>query len=415
MACGEFGPGRMAEPDDIVEAIENLLADAPAKRGGATSKSLSGRHVLITSGPTQEPIDPVRYIANRSSGKQGHALARAAQALGATVTLVSGPVTLPDPEGVRVVKVETANEMLAAVQQALPADIAICAAAVADWRAADEAPHKLKKSGQATEAELKLTLNPDILATISKPGPKRPRLVVGFAAETENLIENAKAKLRTKGADWIVANDVWPGTGAMGGDKTQVHIVTGGGVENWPPMTKDEMAQRLLAQIAAALARDALGGGMSKDGAEVTLRVRRLPHGEGLELPTYQSAHAAGLDLVAGVPADAPMILPPGARGLVPTGLSIELPPGYEAQVRPRSGLALKHGVTLLNSPGTIDADYRGEVMVLLVNHGAEPFTVRRGDRIAQLIVASVEHVAIVEVAELGNTTRGAGGFGSTG
>ena len=154
---------------------------------------------------------------------------------------------------------------------------------------------------------------------------------------------------------------------------------------------------------------------MSTDGAGVTLRVRRLPHGEGLELPAYQSAHAAGLDLVAGVAADSPMILPPGARGMVPTGLSIELPAGYEAQLRPRSGLALKHGVTLLNSPGTIDADYRGEVMVLLVNHGAEPFTVRRGDRIAQLIVASVEHVAIVEVAELGNTTRGAGGFGSTG
>ena len=254
MACGEFGPGRMAEPDDIVETIENLLADAPAKRaGGTASKSLSGRHVLITSGPTQEPIDPVRYIANRSSGKQGHALARAAQALDATVTLVSGPVTLPDPEGVRVVKVETANEMLAAVLQALPADIAICAAAVADWRAADEATHKLKKSGQVTEAELKLTINPDILATISKPGPRRPRLVVGFAAETENLIENATAKRRAKGADWIVANDVWPGTGAMGGDKTQVHIITGGGVENWPPMTKDEMAQRLLAQIAEAL------------------------------------------------------------------------------------------------------------------------------------------------------------------
>jgi phosphopantothenoylcysteine decarboxylase/phosphopantothenate--cysteine ligase len=254
MACGEFGPGRMAEPDDIVKAIENLLAHAPAKRGGgaATSKSLSGRHVLITSGPTREPIDPVRYIANRSSGKQGHALARAAQALGASVTLVSGPVTLPDPEGVRVVKVETANEMLAAVQQALPADIVICAAAVADWRAADEAPHKLKKNGQ-TEAELKLTLNPDILATVSKPGPKRPRLVVGFAAETENLIENAKAKQRTKGADWIVANDVWPGTGSMGSDKTQVHIVTSDGVENWPPMTKDEMAQRLLAQIAASM------------------------------------------------------------------------------------------------------------------------------------------------------------------
>ena len=154
---------------------------------------------------------------------------------------------------------------------------------------------------------------------------------------------------------------------------------------------------------------------MSKGGAEVTLRVRRLPHGEGLALPAYQSVHAAGLDLLAGLPADAPMVLLSGARALIPTGLSIELPPGYEAQIRPRSGLALKHGVTLLNSPGTVDADYRGEIMVLLINHGAEPFTVRRGDRIAQLIVSSVEHVAIVEVEELGNTTRGAGGFGSTG
>jgi len=154
---------------------------------------------------------------------------------------------------------------------------------------------------------------------------------------------------------------------------------------------------------------------MSKGGAEVTLRVRRLPHGEGLALPAYQSVHAAGLDLLAGLPADAPMVLPSGARALIPTGLSIELPPGYEAQIRPRSGLALKHGVTLLNSPGTVDADYRGEIMVLLINHGAEPFTIRRGDRIAQLIVASVAHVAVVEVEELANTTRGAGSFGSTG
>ena len=154
---------------------------------------------------------------------------------------------------------------------------------------------------------------------------------------------------------------------------------------------------------------------MSKGGAEVTLRVRRLPHGEGLALPAYQSVHAAGLDLLAGLPADAPMVLPSGARTLIPTGLSIELPPGYEAQIRPRSGLALKHGVTLLNSPGTVDADYRGEIMVLLINHGAEPFTIRSGDRIAQLIVASVAHVAVVEVEELANTTRGAGGFGSTG
>jgi phosphopantothenoylcysteine decarboxylase/phosphopantothenate--cysteine ligase len=256
MACGEYGPGRMAEPQAILETIESLLADQQAMGRGAPAKPLGsplrGRRVLVTSGPTQEPIDPVRYIANRSSGKQGHALARAAAALGAEVTLVSGPVALPDPQGVTVVKVETAHEMLAATLAALPADIAICAAAVADWRAADESPQKLKKQNQV-EAELKLALNPDILATISKPGPKRPTLVIGFAAETENLIENATAKRRSKGADWIVANDVWPGTGAMGGDRTQVHLITGAGVEDWPPLSKDETAARILARAAEAL------------------------------------------------------------------------------------------------------------------------------------------------------------------
>jgi len=253
MACGEYGPGRMAEPQAILEAIERLLgaAAAPLARG-TPLHTLAGRRVLITSGPTQEPIDPVRYIANRSSGKQGHALARAAAALGAEVTLVSGPVALPDPQGVTVVKVETAHEMLAATLAALPADIVICAAAVADWRAADEAPQKLKRQNQA-ETSLKLTQNPDILATIAKPGPKRPLLVIGFAAETENLIENAVAKRRTKGADWIVANDVWPGTGAMGGDSTQIHLVTASGVEDWPPLSKDETAARLLARAADAL------------------------------------------------------------------------------------------------------------------------------------------------------------------
>jgi phosphopantothenoylcysteine decarboxylase/phosphopantothenate--cysteine ligase len=254
MACGEFGPGRMAEPEAILAAIERVLgAEATAPQTSATTlRSLAGRRVLITSGPTQEPIDPVRYIANRSSGKQGHALARAAAALGADVTLVSGPVALPDPQGVRVVKVETAHEMLAATLAALPADIAIFAAAVADWRAADTAEQKLKKQNQS-EAELKLALNPDILATVAKPGPKRPRLVIGFAAETENLIENAKVKRQVKNADWIVANDVWPGTGAMGGDDTQIHLVTAQGVEDWPPLSKDETAARLLARAAGAL------------------------------------------------------------------------------------------------------------------------------------------------------------------
>lgn len=246
MACGEFGPGRMAEPTAILDSIARLL-------GAKAEGPLAGRRVLITSGPTQEPIDPVRYIANRSSGKQGHALARAAAALGAEVTLVSGPVALPDPDGVRVVKVETAHEMLAAVQKALPADIAICAAAVADWRAIDESPQKLKKEQGSTETSLHLTQNPDILATIAKPGRQRPPLVIGFAAETQNLLANAAAKRHAKGADWLVANDVWPGTGSMGGDNTQIHLITEQGVEDWPAMSKDETARRLLARAADAL------------------------------------------------------------------------------------------------------------------------------------------------------------------
>ena len=253
MACGEYGPGRMAEPQAIVAAIEKILGEGAEPRAGATPiRSLAGMRVLITSGPTHEPIDPVRYIANRSSGKQGHALARAAVSLGADVTLVTGPVSLPDPDGVRVVRVETAEEMLAAALASLPADIAICAAAVADWRAAGATTQKLKKEGGATS--LRLTENPDILATLAKPGPKRPRLVIGFAAETENLIANASEKRRAKGADWIVANDVSPGTGVMGGDGTQIHLVTAAGVEDWPPLSKDETAMRLLARAAATLA-----------------------------------------------------------------------------------------------------------------------------------------------------------------
>ena len=254
MACGEYGLGRMAEPEAILAAIERFFGEKPAATPRrARGTPLHGRKVLITSGPTQEPIDLVRYIANRSSGKQGHALARAAAALGADVTLVSGPVTLPDPEGVKVVRVDTAHEMLDATLAALPADIAICAAAVADWRVADEAPQKLKKQPDGSAPSLKLAANPDILATVAQSGAQRPRLVVGFAAETENLIENAKGKRVRKGADWIVANDVWPGTGAMGGDRTQVHLITAAGVEDWPPMSKDEMAARLLARAAEAL------------------------------------------------------------------------------------------------------------------------------------------------------------------
>ena len=262
---GESGLGRMAEPAEILAAIEHALAgDAPRAIGflgrieEGRPKPLAGRHVLITSGPTHEAIDPVRYIANRSSGKQGHAIAAAAAAAGARVTLVSGPVSLPDPEGVTTVRVESAREMLQAVEQALPADIAVFAAAVADWRVATEAGEKMKKDGNALPP-LALVENPDILATIAHRSEGRPPLVVGFAAETENVIAYAQAKLARKGCDLIVANDVG-GTGVMGGDSNTVHLVTRDGVETWPTLSKDVVATRLVAHMAGMVAPDAAKG-----------------------------------------------------------------------------------------------------------------------------------------------------------
>ncbi len=253
MACNEFGPGRLAEPPAILDAIEALLA-APGKlQGRHVPSPLAGCHALVTSGPTHEPIDSVRYIANRSSGQQGHAIAAALAGLGARVTLVSGPVTVPDPAGVQVRRVETAAEMLAACQSALPADVAVCAAAVADWRVAVASDSKLKKDGNAPPS-LTLVPNPDILATLSRPSATRPRLVVGFAAETDHVLEHATAKLKRKGCDWILANDVRPETGIMGGAVNEVHLVTSQGAEAWPRMAKTELAHRLAERIAAALA-----------------------------------------------------------------------------------------------------------------------------------------------------------------
>ena len=252
---GEAGLGRMAEPLEIVAAIERIFGDRDA--APAADKPLAGKRIVITSGPTHEPIDPVRYIANRSSGRQGHAIARAAAAAGASVTLVSGPVTLPDPPGVKTVHVETARGMLAAVLAALPADVGIFAAAVADWRTGEEIIQKLKKDASGPP-RLELVENPDILATISKLKAKRPPLVIGFAAETETVIEHAKAKLRRKGCDWIVANDVSAEGGAMGGDTNAVHLITAEGVESWPKQSKDDVAKQLVARIAQAI------GGKSK-------------------------------------------------------------------------------------------------------------------------------------------------------
>ncbi len=249
--AGEAGIGRMAEPLEIAAAAERFLR-SPQPR------PLAGKRVLITAGPTHEPIDPVRYIANRSSGKQGFAIAAAAQAAGADVTLISGPVELDDPTGVSVVHVESARQMLEQVEAALPADVAIFAAAVADWRVANEGEQKLKKTAGGMPP-LQLVENPDILATISRLGERRPPLVIGFAAETEHLIDNAKAKLKRKGCDWIVANDVSPATGVMGGDRNTVHLLTRNdgeiAVDSWPVMTKEQVASELIAHVAEAVGK----------------------------------------------------------------------------------------------------------------------------------------------------------------
>jgi phosphopantothenoylcysteine decarboxylase/phosphopantothenate--cysteine ligase len=247
--AGEAGTGRMAEPLEIVGAILDLIA--PHQH----STRLAGRRVLITSGPTVEAVDPVRYIANRSSGKQGHAIAAAAAAEGATVTLVSGPVSIPDPPGVTVIHVESARDMLAAVEAALPADVAVMAAAVADWRPAKPSRGKIKKDGTGKVEPLQLVENPDILATIGRHHTLRPTLVVGFAAETADLVRNAKVKLKAKGADWILANDVSEGSGVMGGDDNTVSLVSAAGVEAWAKMTKAEVAAKLVERIAEALPR----------------------------------------------------------------------------------------------------------------------------------------------------------------
>ncbi len=243
MACGEFGPGRMAEVPEIVDAVSAFLSDGPLK----------GKHILVTSGPTHEPIDPVRYIANRSSGAQGTALAEALRDLGANVTFVTGPAQVAPPEGVTVRKVETAGEMLAAVEAALPSDAAVFAAAVADWRVENASDQKMKKTEGAGLPALEFSENPDILKTVSQLTAGRPGLVVGFAAETNDVEANATAKRARKGCDWIVANDVSPETGIMGGSENKVSIVTADGVEDWPRLSKQETARRLAARIAEAL------------------------------------------------------------------------------------------------------------------------------------------------------------------
>ncbi|MBJ7535501.1 bifunctional phosphopantothenoylcysteine decarboxylase/phosphopantothenate synthase [Rhodomicrobium vannielii ATCC 17100] len=270
MACGEWGVGRMAEVDEIISAASAVLREDAAARpshqsgptmrgkcagdtapedGASSSGELVGRHVLVTAGPTYEPLDPVRFIGNRSSGKQGYAIAAAAARLGARVTLVAGPTALPDPKGVATVHVETARDMFDAVDAALPADIAVFAAAVADWRAASVEPEKIKK-GEDGPPQLHLVENPDILKTVASRGAGRPPLVIGFAAETGNAVALGSKKLASKGADWIVANDVSPERGIFGGDHNEVHVIRRDGVESWPALSKEDVALRLMRAAA---------------------------------------------------------------------------------------------------------------------------------------------------------------------
>ena len=245
MACGEFGFGRMAEPEQIFAAISAALQDGP----------LRGKHIIVTSGPTHEPIDPVRYIANRSSGAQGTAIAVALRNLGAAVSFITGPATVPAPDGVRIVRVQTAVQMQAAVQAALPADAAVFAAAVADWRVLNAVESKIKKDKSGKMPILEFAENPDILAQVAQLPSHRPKLVVGFAAETDNVLANAAAKRLRKGCDWIVANDVSPGTGIMGGTENAVTLISASGTESWPRMTKYAVAQKLALRIADVLAK----------------------------------------------------------------------------------------------------------------------------------------------------------------
>jgi phosphopantothenoylcysteine decarboxylase/phosphopantothenate--cysteine ligase len=241
MACGEYGMGRMVEPAEIIQGLKAFFHDTP--------RHLRGRHAIVTSGPTFEPIDPVRYIANRSSGKQGHAIAAALSDLGCRTTLITGPTNLADPVGCDVIRIETAREMLAATEAALPADIAVFAAAVADWRTSGEAQEKIKKQPSATPPSLEMVENPDILKTVSASGNFRPTLVIGFAAETNDVLTNASEKRARKGCDWIVANDVSPKTGTFSGNNNTVHLITDGAVEDWPRMTKTDVAQQLAGRI----------------------------------------------------------------------------------------------------------------------------------------------------------------------
>ncbi len=388
-ACGDVGEGRLAAPHTIVQ---HMLTQLPPPQG-----ALTGQHAVVTAGATREPLDPVRCITNHSSGKQGYAIAQALWQAGARVTLITGETALPAPLGVHVVGVQTAQQMHTAVQQHTPADIMVGVAAVADYAPVPQ-PQKIKK--EAWQAPQHWQQTPDIIASATA------RYKVAFAAETCNtpdeLIALARVKLQRKQCQLVVANNVTAQANTFGSDSSVVHFVTADAQQSFARQSKTATANALVQHIAHALVP-------AMPALSPSVAVQLLPH--AVAMPHYASAQAAGLDLTA----SEDLTLLPQQRGLMPTGLCIALPQGTEAQIRPRSGLALKQGLTVLNAPGTIDADYRGEIKVLLLNAGQEPVHIKRGDRIAQMVVAHVLQVTLQEQTTLESTQRQQNGFGSTG
>ncbi len=371
---------------------------------------MAGKRAVVTSGPdATRPIDPVRYISNHSSGKQGHAIASALAALGADVTLVSGPVAIADPQGVTTVHIELGRPDAGRLPRRGPHRHRRLSPPLSPTGGPlHVAGGKIKKKAGTAPPSLELAPNPDILAThLEAPGPQRPALVVGFAAETENLVANAIEQAPAEG----LRLDRRQRCRHRHRDLRRrfEHRASG----------HRRRRRDVGASVQGCGGRRARQPDRRKDRRPMTARlqipVRRLPHGEGLPLPRAQTDGAAGMDLVAALPADAPVTLAPRARAAIPTGLELAIPPGYEGQVRPRSGLAMKHGLTVANAPGTIDSDYRGEIKVLLINLGDTPVLIARGERIAQLVIAPVTVADLITVDKLDETTRGIGGFGSTG
>ena len=392
--AGESGKGRMAEPLEIAGAV--------AKYFERYEKPLAGLRVLVTSGPTHEPIDPVRYIANRSSGKQGHAIAAAAARAGAEVTLVSGPVNVADPPGVKTVHVESAREMLDAVERALPAERRDLRRRGRRLAGRAGRQQKIKKQPGAAAPTLSLTENPDILSTIAHKTSGRPRLVIGFAAETENVAEHAKAKRARKGCDWILANDVSPATGIMGGDMNTIELVTADGIESWPPQTKEDVAAMLVERIAAALQEEQRERQNRRDHPAAA---RRGPAPAGLSERACRRARS-----VAAVPQDARSLSRP-ARASWCRPASLGATGGLRGPGTAALGARGQARPDRAESPGTIDADYRGEIQVLLVNLGSDSIIIKRGMRIAQLVVAPVTRISLSAVAALDATARGKRGI----